>query len=266
VIWISRGLTIAFGVGWGTLALVAARGTHGEQTARIALSLEPVITYEQRDLMVVDGDANSTMAAGATAAKADVPVVHIEAGLRSRDRSMPEEINRIVVDHLAHLLLTPTRDADDNLFAEGVTPDRIRFVGNTMIDSLRRFEPAARALDVARTDYGVDEYVLVTLHRPALVEDPLTLVEVVQALDEVAIERPVLFPMHRADRQKPNVHGLAAKAGSVARAAALSSLPLTPARRVGCPNRLWRNAGGNDRLRCCLFQPSDDDRAADHGL
>jgi UDP-N-acetylglucosamine 2-epimerase (non-hydrolysing) len=97
-------------------------GTHAEQTARIALSLEPVITHERPDLVVVAGDANSTMAAGVTAAKADVPVVHIEAGLRSGDRSMPEEINRIVVDHLARLLLTPTRDADGSAGVRAAEP------------------------------------------------------------------------------------------------------------------------------------------------
>jgi UDP-N-acetylglucosamine 2-epimerase (non-hydrolysing) len=136
------------------------------------------------------------MAAAVTAAKIDLPVVHLEAGLQSGDLSMPEEINRMVADHVADLLLTPSRDADENLLAEGVDIDKVRLIGNTMIDSLRRFESAARALDVARTDYGVEEYVLVTLHRPALVDDPSASSRWCKTLEEVGIGRPVLFPVH----------------------------------------------------------------------
>jgi UDP-N-acetylglucosamine 2-epimerase (non-hydrolysing) len=171
-------------------------GSHAEQTAGIMLKLEPVLDRERPDVVLVAGDANSTMAGAVAAAKLPVPVVHLEAGLRRGDQSMPEEINRIVADHVADLLLTPSRDADDNLLAERVSEERIRLVGNTMIDSLRPFEPLARALDVARADYGVEKYILVTLHRPSLVDDSSKLLEVVQKLDEVAIERPVLFPMH----------------------------------------------------------------------
>jgi UDP-N-acetylglucosamine 2-epimerase (non-hydrolysing) len=176
--------------------LGAGSGSHAEQTARIMVALEPVLARERPDAVLVAGDANSTMAAAVTAAKLALPVVHLEAGLRSGDRSMPEETNRIVADHVADLLLTPSRDADANLLAEGVPKERIRFVGNTMIDSLRRFEAAARSLEVASVDYGVDDYILVTLHRPSLVDEPARLAEVVQMLEDVAIERPVLFPVH----------------------------------------------------------------------
>lgn len=176
-------------------------GSHAEQTGRIMLALEPLLASEAPDAVLVAGDANSTMASALTAAKTDVPVVHLEAGLRSRDRSMPEEINRIVADHLADLLLTPSRDADENLISEGVVSERIRFVGNTMIDSLLLHEPKARRLAVARTDYDVEDYLLVTLHRPSLVDDLTRLGEVLAVLDEIAIERPVLFPVHPRTRK-----------------------------------------------------------------
>jgi UDP-N-acetylglucosamine 2-epimerase (non-hydrolysing) len=171
-------------------------GSHAEQTARIMLALEPLLTREGCDAVVVAGDANSTMAAAVAAAKINLPVVHLEAGLRSADREMPEEINRVVADHVSDLLLTPSRDADENLTREGVDSERVRFIGNTMIDSLRRHEPDARALKVAETEYGVAEYVLVTLHRPSLVDDSQRLRAVLEVLDEIAIERPVLFPVH----------------------------------------------------------------------
>lgn len=171
-------------------------GTHAEQTARVMLGLEPILVTGRPDLIVVPGDVNSTMAAAITAVKLGVPVAHLEAGLRSRDRSMPEEHNRVVTDHVADLLLTPSRDADRNLVAEGVPQERIAFVGNTMIDSLRLHEHAARSLDVAAEDYGVKGHVLVTLHRPSLVDHPERLLEVMVALEDVASTRPVLFPVH----------------------------------------------------------------------
>lgn len=171
-------------------------GNHAEQTAAILLGLEPLLRRETPDAVVVAGDANSTMAAAITAAKLDVPVVHLEAGLRSWDRSMPEEVNRVVADHVADLLLTPSHDADKNLASEGVDAERIRFVGNTMIDSLLRYEREARRLAVARTDFNAEDYLLVTLHRPSLVDDAGLLGEVLDVLDEIAVDRPVLFPMH----------------------------------------------------------------------
>ena len=171
-------------------------GTHGEQTARVILGLEPILRDADLSAVIVPGDVNSTMAAAITAVKLDLPVVHVEAGLRSRDRTMPEEHNRVVTDHLADLLLTPSRDGDANLIDEGIDPDRIAFVGNLMIDSVRRHEQQARELEVARRDYGAEGYLLVTLHRPAVVDDPLELVRVMEVLEEVARTRPVLFPVH----------------------------------------------------------------------
>jgi UDP-N-acetylglucosamine 2-epimerase (non-hydrolysing) len=128
--------------------------------------------------------------------KLEVPVAHVEAGLRSYDRSMPEEHNRVIADHLAELLLTPSRDADENLAAEGIPAERIRFVGNVMIDSLRRYEDRARELDVGRRELGVEDHLLVTLHRPSLVDDAERLLEVMAALERIAEHRPVIFPVH----------------------------------------------------------------------
>ena len=182
-------------------------GSHGAQTAAVIVGLEPVLEEERPDVVVVPGDVNSTMAAAITAVKLEVPVAHLEAGLRSRDRSMPEEHNRVIADHVGDLLLTPSRDADENLLGEGIPRERIAFVGNTMIDSLRRHEPAARALDVARREHGVEGHLLVTLHRPSLVDDPERLLEVMRVLEDVAADRPVLFPVH------PRTAGMLRSAG-----------------------------------------------------
>jgi UDP-N-acetylglucosamine 2-epimerase (non-hydrolysing) len=176
-------------------------GTHAEQTARVMLGLEPVLIEEGPDLVLVPGDVNSTLAAALTATQAGVPVTHLEAGLRSWDRAMPEEHNRVLTDRLAELLLTPSRDADRNLMAEGIDERRIAFVGNTMIDSLRSYEPIARELDVAG-ELGVEGFVLVTLHRPGLVDRPDRFRPVMEALERIAEERPVVYPMHPRSRQR----------------------------------------------------------------
>jgi UDP-N-acetylglucosamine 2-epimerase (non-hydrolysing) len=177
-------------------------GSHAEQTAKVMLALEPVIAREEPDVTVVPGDVNSTLAAALTAVKLGRSVAHLEAGLRSRDRSMPEEHNRILTDHLSDLLLTPSRDGDANLQAEGVEPDRIAFVGNTMIDSLKRLEDRARQLDLASSEYGVEGHLLVTLHRPALVDHPDRFIPVLECLEEIAADRPVLFPIHPRSAQQ----------------------------------------------------------------
>jgi UDP-N-acetylglucosamine 2-epimerase (non-hydrolysing) len=175
-------------------------GTHAKQTAGVMLSLEPVLFEESPDLVLVPGDVNSTLAAALTAAKVGVPVAHLEAGLRSRDRAMPEEHNRVLTDHLAEVLLTPSLTADENLLAEGVDERRIAFVGNTMIDSLRTYETAARELDVA-AEMGVEGFLLVTLHRPGLVDHPERFAPVMEALELIAEERPVIYPIHPRSRR-----------------------------------------------------------------
>src|SRR5918997_2117139 len=151
-------------------------GSHAAQTAAVMRSFEPVVVSERPDWVLVVGDVNSTLACALVCAKLLVRVAHVEAGLRSRDRSMPEEINRLLTDQVADLLLTPSADADENLRAEGIPAERIRLVGNVMIDSLLAQLPRAAAssvreeLNVAGRDYAV-----VTLHRPSNVDDAATL-------------------------------------------------------------------------------------------
>jgi UDP-N-acetylglucosamine 2-epimerase (non-hydrolysing) len=172
-------------------------GSHAAQTAAIMLRLEPVLLAERPDVVLVYGDVNSTVAAALVAAKLRVPVGHVEAGLRSHDWSMPEEINRVVTDRLADLLFTPSRDADENLRAEGIPLERIHFVGNIMIDSLVSLLPRARASDALRRfDVTAGEFVIVTLHRPSNVDAAATLAGVMRALGRLAEAHPVLFPVH----------------------------------------------------------------------
>jgi UDP-N-acetylglucosamine 2-epimerase (non-hydrolysing) len=176
------------------------------QTTEDALTgLEGVFTELQPDLVIVAGDVNSTLAGAVAASKRRTTVCHIESGLRSGDWSMPEERNRVITDHLSTLLLTHSDDADKNLVAEGLT-DRISFVGNTMIDTLRANEGAALELEAWR-EFGLEpgRYVLVTLHRPRLVDDPDLLGRTIAALDDVAESLPVIFPVH--PRTRKNLDG-----------------------------------------------------------
>jgi UDP-N-acetylglucosamine 2-epimerase (non-hydrolysing) len=171
-------------------------GTHAAQTARVMERLEPLLEAERPDILLVPGDVNSTLAAALVAAKLCIPVGHIEAGLRSFDRSMPEEINRIVTDQLSHLLFIHSPEARENLCREGCATERVHAVGNTMIDTLVAMRPRASELDVPGA-LGVPrgQYLLVTLHRPALVDGPL-LADAIAALNQVALDLPVVFPMH----------------------------------------------------------------------
>ena len=176
-------------------------GTHAQQTARVMERLEPVLLDPRPDLVLVPGDVNSTLAAALTAAKLEIPLGHIESGLRSFDRSMPEEINRIVADEVSDLLFLHSEEAAENLSAEGIADERMHFVGNTMIDTLIALEDRFRAAGAA-ADAGVEprNYLLVTLHRPALVDGPL-LEETMTRLAEVAAELPVVFPVHPRTRK-----------------------------------------------------------------
>src|SRR5438132_1773642 len=167
-------------------------GTHAEQTARIMVEFEKVCSSEKPDLIVVVGDVNSTMACAIVAAKLLIPVAHVEAGLRSFDRTMPEEINRLVTDALAELLFTTSRDADENLKREGAEPSKIHFVGNVMIDTLLKHRAKAEALHMDKPK----QYALVTLHRPSNVDDPKVLRPILESLEEISQTMPVLFPIH----------------------------------------------------------------------
>ena len=177
--------------------------SHAVQTARIMERFEPVVLEHNPDWVVVYGDVNSTAAAALVCSKIGVRVAHVEAGLRSGDRSMPEEINRLVTDRLADLLLTPSRDADENLRREGVEPSRIVFVGNVMVDTLRHALPRARQ-ELMREQLGLTEgeYALVTIHRPSNVDEPARLSAVAKALGRVAANMPVVFPMHPRTRDR----------------------------------------------------------------
>jgi UDP-N-acetylglucosamine 2-epimerase (non-hydrolysing) len=176
-------------------------GTHGDQTGKILIAFEQILFEHDPALVVVAGDVNSTLACGLAASKLGIAVAHLEAGLRSQDWTMPEEINRVLTDRLSDVLLTHSPEAEDNLIAEGIEPDRIRYVGNTMIDSLRRLEGKARHREVWRL-LGVREreYILVTLHRPSNVDDPARLEAIVDALIELGCNSPVVFPIHPRTR------------------------------------------------------------------
>jgi UDP-N-acetylglucosamine 2-epimerase (non-hydrolysing) len=180
--------------------LEVGSGSHAVQTARVIERIEPVLESERPDLVLVPGDVNSTLAAALTAAKMDLPVGHVESGLRSGDRTMPEELNRIVVDHLAGMLFTHSAEADLNLSDEGIDPASVHLVGNTMIDTLVRLEDHFRAIGRASA-MGLEpgDYLLVTLHRPALVDGPL-LGETLAALGRVSADLPVIFPVHPRTR------------------------------------------------------------------
>jgi UDP-N-acetylglucosamine 2-epimerase (non-hydrolysing) len=175
-------------------------GTHAQQTARVIERLEPVLEQESPELVVVPGDVNSTLAASIAAAQARIPLAHVESGLRSFDRTMPEEINREVTDQLSDLLFLHSDEAAENLRAEGISDERMHMVGNTMIDTLVSLEPRFRAAGAAST-LGLEpgSYLLVTLHRPALVDGPL-LASAMERLAEVAAEMPVVFPVHPRTR------------------------------------------------------------------
>jgi UDP-N-acetylglucosamine 2-epimerase (non-hydrolysing) len=175
--------------------------SHAVQTARVMERIEPVLEAEAPDLVLVPGDVNSTLAATLVAVKLGLSIAHLESGLRSFDRTMPEEINRIVADEFADHLFLHSQEAIQNLRAEGITDERMHLVGNTMIDSLVAVEERFRTLDVAR-ELGAQSgaYLLVTLHRPALVDGPL-LGRVMARLANVARELPVVFPVHPRTRK-----------------------------------------------------------------
>ncbi len=181
--------------------LEVGSGTHAQQTARTMERLEPILLEEKPDLVFVPGDVNSTLAAALTAVKIGIPVAHLEAGLRSFDRTMPEEINRIVADQFADYCFLHSEEAIENLKAEGIKEQRIHFVGNTMIDTLLALEGRFRASKTAeRLGLVAGGFVLVTLHRPALVDGPL-LPETVSQLASLAAEIPVVFPVHPRTRE-----------------------------------------------------------------
>lgn len=183
--------------------LEVGSGSHAVQTAQIMTKLEEVVLAHKPTMVLVYGDINSTVAAALVCAKLHIPVSHVEAGLRSGDRTMPEEINRLVTDQIADLLFTPSADGDENLLREGIAPTRIHCVGNVMIDTLVRLLPQAEALDIlARLELTPQQYGLITLHRPSNVDEPTMLYQIVETLESISCELPLVFPIHPRTRAR----------------------------------------------------------------
>ncbi|MEO0155744.1 MAG: UDP-N-acetylglucosamine 2-epimerase (non-hydrolyzing) [candidate division WOR-3 bacterium] len=185
-------------------------GTHAEQTAKVMMEFEKVCFKEKPDLVIVVGDVNTTLAGALTAAKLCIPVAHVEAGLRSFDRTMPEEINRLLTDQISDFLFTTCEDANRNLLREGIAPEKIFFVGNTMIDSLLKHCTVAKKIKILEMlGLDVGRYGVVTLHRPSNVDDINVLQKIIDAISEISKIVPIVFPVHpRTDRQLDNIHFL----------------------------------------------------------
>jgi len=184
-------------------------GTHAEQTARVMLAFESVLVVTQPDWVVVVGDVNSTLACALVASKLRIRVAHVEAGLRSGDWTMPEEINRVLTDRLADLLLTPSPDADENLLREGIAPERIVRVGNVMIDTLyRRIERAQSSSILDDLSLTPRDFAVLTLHRPSNVDNPESLRRIFVALRSVARSLMVVFPAHPRTQSRMREFGV----------------------------------------------------------
>lgn len=180
-------------------------GSHAEQTAKVMMALEPALLQRSPDWVIVVGDVNSTLACALVCSKLGIKVAHVEAGLRSFDRTMPEEINRLLTDQIANLLFTTEQSAGENLEREGIAPEKIHFVGNVMIDSLVRYLPKAmESTVVGKLGLRPRTYAVVTLHRPANVDNSHNLIEILSALEEIANDLPVVFPVHPRTRQRLN--------------------------------------------------------------
>jgi UDP-N-acetylglucosamine 2-epimerase (non-hydrolysing) len=177
-------------------------GSHAAQTAAVMTSFEPAVLAERPDWVLVVGDVNSTIACALVCVKLGIKVGHVEAGLRSRDRTMPEEINRLLTDQISDLLFTPSSDANENLRAEGIPEERVRFVGNVMIDSLFVHLERAKSSTI-REDLSVagSEYAVLTLHRPSNVDNYATLAGIIDALEQLAGQLPIIFPVHPRTRK-----------------------------------------------------------------
>ena len=181
------------------ICLEVGSGTHATQTSQVMVRFDDVLQDKRPDVVLVYGDVNSTLAAALVCAKRATRIAHVEAGLRSFDRGMSEEINRLIVDQLADLLFTPSADADENLKREGIPTEKIHCVGNCMIDTLMRLLPKARTPDI---DGLAERYALVTLHRPSNVDDPAKLNRILSALARISRKCQVVFPIHPRTRKQ----------------------------------------------------------------
>jgi UDP-N-acetylglucosamine 2-epimerase (non-hydrolysing) len=184
--------------------------SHAVQTARIMLEFEPVLLEKKPDWVLVVGDVNSTIACALVCSKLGVKVAHVEAGLRSRDRTMPEEINRLLTDQISDLLLTPSQDGNENLKAEGISEDKIRFVGNVMIDSLlRNLEIAENSKIREELNLTEKSYAVLTLHRPSNVDEREVFAGLLDALLEISEKLPIIFPVHPRTKARISEFGFA---------------------------------------------------------
>jgi UDP-N-acetylglucosamine 2-epimerase (non-hydrolysing) len=183
-------------------------GSHAVQTAEIMKRIEPVLIEHRPDFLLVVGDVNSTIACALVAVKLGIRIIHVEAGLRSFDRGMPEEINRILTDAISDILFTTERGATDNLVREGIDPAKIHFVGNVMIDTLLAHRAKAEQSDILERLQVVGDYGIVTLHRPANVDDPGQLAMLLVALNEVCADLPLIFPVHPRTRSRLAEHAI----------------------------------------------------------
>ncbi len=184
-------------------------GSHAEQTARIMLALEPVLKIQKPDVLLVVGDVNSTVASALVAVKMGIKVAHVEAGLRSFDKTMPEEINRLITDQISDYLFTPSPDADDNLRREGIPDEKIFRVGNIMIDSLiKNIQKAIQSDILNRLSLMPTDYAVLTLHRASNVDEPDTLKRILSAIVEISLQIPIVFPIHPRTQARIEQFGL----------------------------------------------------------
>lgn len=205
----SQSFFVDLGMPKPNIDLEVGSGSHAEQTARIMVEFEKVCLQTMPDLVIVVGDVNSTMACAITAKKLGIKVAHVEAGLRSRDMSMPEEINRLCTDVLCDYLFTTDHFANENLLAEGIAKEKIFFVGNVMIDTLLKHKELAQGLGlVERWGLKPCNFATLTLHRPSNVDDPVILQDILSALSEIAKEIPIIFPIHPRTRKMVKQFGL----------------------------------------------------------
>lgn len=191
------------------ISLGVGSGTHAKQTATIMMKFEDVVTEEWPDLVVVVGDVNSTLACSLVAAKLHIPVAHVEAGLRSHNWMMPEEINRVLTDRISDYLFTPSRDADENLLNEGIEISKIHFVGNVMIDTLLKHREMAKNSEIL-SQLGLEykEYAVLTLHRAENVDDRANLMQILRALEKIQKEIKIIYPIHPRTRLRIKEFGL----------------------------------------------------------
>ena len=241
-------------------------GSHAVQTARVMLAFDEVLDRTPTDIVLVVGDVNSTVACALVATKRGIPVAHIEAGLRSGDRRMPEEINRILTDQISDYLFTTERLADENLLAEGIPAERIHFVGNVMIDTLFQQRQRANESDIlSRLSRSTGEYALCTLHRPSNVDDTASAENTVRAIEALAQHLPVVFPVHPRTLSKMEGFGLLHRVQALTQVqitepAGLSRFPRAHGSRPCRVHELRRHPGGTTALGvpCLTFRENTE--------